>query len=60
MHKGLVLTCDAFPQRIPDAILESKVDHRQPVEGDHGIQFEPKNADATLYAQSLFSEEVKR
>lgn len=34
------LSCTAFPDGIPDAIIENRVDHRQPIEGDHGIQFE--------------------
>lgn len=32
--------CTAFPDGIPDAILHWEFDHRQPMEGDHGIQFE--------------------
>lgn len=32
--------CAAYPDRIPDAILQSEVDHRRPFKGDHGIQFE--------------------
>jgi hypothetical protein len=35
------LVCDAFPDGIPQSIVESAVDHREPVEGDHGIRFEP-------------------
>ncbi len=35
------LNCDAFPERIPEAILNSLVDHRTPHEGDHGLQFLP-------------------
>lgn len=34
-------TCDAFPTGIPPAIWFGQDDHREPVEGDHGIQFEP-------------------
>jgi hypothetical protein len=34
-------TCDAFPQGIPDPIFANKIDHRQPVAGDHGVQWEP-------------------
>jgi hypothetical protein len=36
------LTCDAFPQGIPDPIYFEGVDHRQPFPGDHGIRWEPK------------------
>lgn len=33
-------TCSAYPQGIPEAIITSEVDHRQPYKGDNGIQFE--------------------
>lgn len=33
--------CAAF-QFIPMTILNDEVDHRQPFEGDNGIQWEPK------------------
>jgi hypothetical protein len=35
--------CAAFPagRGIPDAIVNGENDHREPVEGDHGIRFEP-------------------
>lgn len=46
--------CDAFPAGIPTEILLSKVDHRQPVAGDNGVRFEPKDAKAAEYAEWLF------
>jgi len=35
-------TCKAFPlpAGIPDDVWWNRVDHRQPVDGDHGIVFE--------------------
>ena len=33
--------CKAFPDRIPDAILDGEHDHTKPFLGDNGIQFEP-------------------
>lgn len=35
------ITCKAFRDSIPRAILVSQYDHRQPYPGDNGIQFEP-------------------
>lgn len=31
------VTCDAYPDRIPEAFLFRAGDHRTPAEGDHGI-----------------------
>jgi hypothetical protein len=31
--------CEAFPQAIPSEIYDNTVDHRQPVQGDHGLQW---------------------
>lgn len=33
--------CEAFPKKIPWDILTSKHNHREPYQGDNGIQFEP-------------------
>ena len=43
-HSANVLqdTCDAFPTGIPEAVLLNEVSHRRPVNGDHGIRFEPR------------------
>jgi hypothetical protein len=33
--------CDAFPDGIPLPITSGAMAHYEPVEGDHGIRFEP-------------------
>lgn len=33
------MACTAYPDGIPEVIIESVVDHRLPYAGDHGIQF---------------------
>jgi len=35
-------TCGAFPDGIPDAILDGSHDHTTSFPGDNGILFEPK------------------
>jgi len=35
------LTCDAFPDGIPEEILDANIEHTAPYSGDHGIQFTP-------------------
>jgi len=44
------LYCEAFPEGdgIPEGILESQIDHRLPVKGDRGIQFEQDGKRPTL------------
>ncbi len=39
--KGFGAHCDAYPKGIPDDVAW-RLDHRQPIEGDNGIQWEPK------------------
>ena len=34
------LTCKAFPDGIPPAILRGEEDHTQPIAGDHGVRYE--------------------
>ncbi len=47
------VTCNAFPDGIPAAIIRSEVDHRQPVKGDHGLRFDPENEQAAQAAADL-------
>lgn len=48
-------SCRAYPQGIPRQILFNKVRHIFPIEGDHGIQFEPIEDDfLTPIAQKLY------
>lgn len=42
-YESYKFTCDAFPDGIPEKIIDSEVIHREPYKGDHGIQFEPKS-----------------
>jgi hypothetical protein len=36
------MTCNAFPKGIPDKIIDGEQQHTSPIEGDHGIIFEPR------------------
>jgi hypothetical protein len=36
----ITIVCEAFPQGIPQEILDGEDLHLEPVEGDNGIQFE--------------------
>jgi hypothetical protein len=35
-------TCKAFPEGIDPQIVEGKKRHDEPIEGDHGLQYDPK------------------
>lgn len=41
-EQGDVQVCAAFPAGIPDEIWDGRVDHRQAIEGDHGIRWAPR------------------
>lgn len=34
-------TCDAYPDGIPEEIIQSEHDHHEPFRGDGGIQYKP-------------------
>ena len=34
------LTCDPYPDGIPDAIVDTRIDHRDPQPGDNWLRFE--------------------
>lgn len=40
-HARHSLTCEAFPDGIPEAIASGKVSHVEPYPGDGGIRYEP-------------------
>lgn len=53
--------CEAFPLRIPQAILIGKYDHRNRHDGDHGIKFQPKegaNKDELEIILGVFDSDV--
>ena len=51
-HRTSAVRCAAFPDGIPKPILTGDVDHSAPVEGDHGIQYEP-TADGAVRPSEL-------
>ena len=52
---GPGIRCAAFPDGVPEEIFLSGADHREPFDGDRGIQFEPIDDEAVAYAELLFS-----
>jgi len=58
------LGCAAYPESpgIPEPILHSKHDHRQPYAGDHAIQFEPKDphdGEGAAWLEFLFAHDAR-
>ena len=50
--------CAAFPQGIPDDLLFSLRDHREPYEGDRGIRFELKPGEEASLGEWLALEQA--
>lgn len=50
--------CDAFPDGIPFDVIASNIDHRNEIEGDNGIHFQPISESAVTYAEELFGVDV--
>ena len=42
--------CAAFPDGIPDAVFGNRLDHREPINGDHGIRWQSDGRDFPTYA----------
>lgn len=40
-QRGEAPRCTAFPEGIPEHIIAGEEYHLEPIEGDHGIQYEP-------------------
>jgi hypothetical protein len=43
-HREDPMTCDAFPERIPNIVWLEANPHDKPLPCDHGIQYEPDPA----------------
>lgn len=56
-NDGTGPSCTAYPERIPEVILQNEVDHRKPHEGDHDVQFIPDSPEGQQYANYIFGEE---
>ena len=49
--------CTAFPDGIPDAVAQNRQDHREPIDGDNGLRFDPDDGyqDSVDFVDSLFA-----
>jgi hypothetical protein len=47
--------CEAFPSKIPQAILIGRYDHRRSYRGDHGVTFQPKEGVSQEELESVLS-----
>lgn len=43
-------TCEAFPAGIPDEVYGNELDHRRPIDGDHGVRWESDGRGYPEYA----------
>jgi hypothetical protein len=52
-ESGVRRFCEAFPEAdggIPDEVFRNGLDHRHPIEGDHGVQWESNGEPFPRYA----------
>lgn len=40
VHRTGTYTCDAWPDGIPREVMLGELDHREPIEGDGGVQYQ--------------------
>jgi hypothetical protein len=50
-HYTMLMTCDAYPKKIPIKIVTGEHDHTKPFPGDNGIRFEPVEENDTQRRQ---------